>query len=143
QQEQAVRWRVDIESPETAGTLYWNQGDNQGAGSVQARFERLALGGKAGESSSQETRVAEPAQSAEHQQEQLAEVGQEIPAIDLKVEHLTLFGSSVGKLSVQGVSEQQGRFWRLNQLALSAPSASLSGSGIWRLADPQQRGLTL
>src|SRR5690606_25545185 len=35
-----------------------------------------------------------------------------------------------------------GRFWRLNKLSLTAPSAQLQGSGIWRLAGPQ-RGLTL
>lgn len=145
QREQSRRWRMDVASTGTAGTLHWNQADGASGGRVNAHFDRLALGDMPDSGNK-----AEPARSSDDT-EPLLKVAEEdgswdervdIPAVDLKVDKLTLYGRHVGKLAVEGVSEQGGQFWRLNKLALSSPGAQLHGSGIWRLSG-HQRGLTL
>ena len=58
------------------------------------------------------------------------------------IENLSLYGRHVGKLALVGVNEDRGDTWRLEQFALSSPSAHLEGRGVWRLRGPQ-RGLKL
>ena len=133
------RWRVDISSTQTAGTLFWREAQGRIQGEVEAQFERLALGvtgeGKADgqQAAGNGSDKAAPA----HLDEKI-----DFPAIRLKVGRLRLYGREVGALSLVGVNESRGRLWKLEQLELASPHASLKGSGVWRLDGPQ-RGLTI
>src|SRR5690606_9451541 len=44
QRDQPARWRLDVSSADTAGTLFWDQTDGTTQGRVDARLDRLALG---------------------------------------------------------------------------------------------------
>lgn len=137
--ESPQQWRMDVASVPTAGTLHWQQADAASTSRVTAHFDRLALG----ESQAEKTRAEAPDALLDATEEDGSwERDIDIPAIDLKVDKLSLYGRHAGKLEVEGVNEQGGRFWRLNTLSLVNPTAQLRGSGIWRLTGPQ-RGLTL
>jgi uncharacterized protein (TIGR02099 family) len=125
------QWRVDVSSSETAGTLFWRQARGKAAGRIDAQFDRLALG----------QQTEQPSHGAEDSGMQVAE-NLDIPAINLHVKDLTLYGSKVGELTVMGMNEARGQLWRLDELRVSSPWATFTGSGMWRLRGPQ-RGLTL
>lgn len=136
------RWRVDISSTQTAGTLFWQQRRGRVQGEVDAQFQRLALGNP-----TQVKRQEDGGESAAQDEDSDSPLPDldddiDIPAIRLKADHFRLYGRDVGALSVVGVNEARGRRWRLEQLALSSPHARLKGNGIWRL-DGAQRGLTI
>jgi len=44
QRRDARHWRIDIQSPQTEGTLLWREASQDAEGHVQARFDRLAIG---------------------------------------------------------------------------------------------------
>lgn len=140
QREQAQQWRFDIASTETAGTVRWREADAGSTGWVDAHFDRLAVGAEADKTQSSAEPGAQKAGGATEEASWEGEV--DVPAVSLKVDNLRLYGRQVGALQVKGVSEQRGRFWRLNELSLASPSAALHGSGIWRLSGAE-RGLTL
>ncbi len=143
QHERPLQWRFDIASARTAGTVYWHEADAHSTGRVDAHFDRLALGAETSEKKETGPGAEASDASARTAQEEDSWAGEvDVPAVSLKVDNLRLYGRSVGKLEVEGVNEQRGRFWRLNELSLVNPSASLHGSGIWRLTGPE-RGLTL
>lgn len=131
---QGDRWRVDVSSTQTAGTLFWQEKRGHIQGNVEAHFQRLALG-------------AEPSaltQKKNNKDSVSFELDDDIkfPGIQLRIDHLRVSGREIGALSVVGVNEAQGRRWRLEQLQLSGPHASLQGNGMWLLDGPG-RGLTL
>lgn len=127
------RWRVDISSTETAGTLFWQERQGRVEGEIEAHFERLALGA----SSDKSNEKSQDDDTAFDFDDEI-----DIPAIRLKVDRLRLYGRDLGALSVVGLNESQGRIWRLQQLELSNQYGSLHGAGVWRLQGPQ-RGLTI
>lgn len=130
-----AQWRADISSTQTAGTLTWQQENNQIQGPVQAVFHRLAYG----DNSDKDDVTSE--QQNESEQGSIDD-DLRIPAINLVVENLSVYGRHVGELTLVGTNEDRGDIWRLEQFALSSPSAHLEGRGMWRLRGPQ-RGLTL
>lgn len=127
------RWRVDVSSTETAGTLYLQERRGRIEGEIVAHFERLALGAS-DENSAKQSEDDTPTFDLEDDID--------IPAIRLKVDRLRLYGRELGALSVVGLNEAQGRIWRLQQLKLSSQHGSVQGVGEWRLNGPQ-RGLTI
>lgn len=136
------QWRADITSSQTAGTLRWREERGQVAGPVQADFHRLALGTEAsalpnGEDVVDEGNAGEGLVSSLKIDENL-----KLPAINLKVKNLRLYGSEVGELDLVGVNQAQGQVWQLEKLTLTSPWATLSGTGVWRLHGPG-RGLVL
>lgn len=133
------RWRVDVSSTQTAGTLFWREAQGRIQGDVEAQFERLAVGDAATVETGGQHGAADGGDDAE-----LFRLDEEIdiPAIRLKVDRLRLYGRDVGALSLVGVNASRGRIWKLEQLDLASPHASLKGSGTWRLDGPQ-RGLTI
>lgn len=126
------RWRVDISSTQTAGTLFWRERRGRIEGEVEAHFERLALGSAPG------------SEAASANEEAAFTLNDDIdfPAINLKVDRLRLYGRHLGALSLVGLNEAQGRRWKLEQLNVSSPDASFKGNGWWQLDGPQ-RGLSL
>ena len=132
-QPQGERWRVDISSTQTAGTLFWKESRGRIEGEVEANFQRLALGDpeqrKNGDSSDEAL--------SHHLDEEL-----NFPALRLKVDNLRLYGRDVGALSVVGLNDAQEHRWKLEQLELTSPHGSLKGSGLWQLKG-SRRGLKL
>lgn len=135
----AGRWRVDVSSTQTAGTLFWREQRGRIEGEVKAHFERLALGAEPDGNAEQSVRTFAV---KEDDQTFLLNDDIDFPAIHLKVDRLRVYGRDLGALALVGLNEKQGRSWKLEQLELSSPHASLKGSGLWRLHGPQ-RGLTL
>jgi uncharacterized protein (TIGR02099 family) len=132
-QPRAEQWRVDVSSSQTAGTLFWREAKGRIAGRIDANFDRLALGrDKAHGAASDDAK-----ESSFHIDDDL-----DIPGVNLRVKNFRLYGREVGELSVVGVNEARGESWRLEELKLVSPWASLSGSGMWRL-EGKSRGLTL
>lgn len=127
---QPAQWRVDISSSQTAGTLIWREANGRVAGHVDAVFDRLSLG-------SETTDTQNEGDEGLHVDEDL-----DFPAVNLHVKNFRLYGRHVGELSLVGVNQERGRLWRLDELKLVSPHASLAGSGLWRLRGAQ-RGLTL
>lgn len=133
-QPEPARWRVDISSSQTAGTLFWREAKNRIAGRVEANFDRLAVGGEIS---------TDAAASVDSKAEGFdIDDNLDIPAIDLHVKNFRLYGRDVGELTVSGVNLARGRRWRLDELKLTHPAATVTGSGLWRLSG-KDRGLTL
>lgn len=136
-QPEGQRWRVDVSSTQTAGTLFWQERQGRIQGDVEAHFQRLALG-KPPDANGGAARKAPEADAASVKFDDEID----IPAIRLNVDRLQLYGREVGSLSVVGVNEARGSAWRLDRLELSSPHGVLRGSGLWRLQGAQ-RGLRI
>jgi len=121
--------RVDVSSTQTAGTLFWHQRQGKVQGNVQANFERLMLGNPSSDKGEPE---GEPDISDDI----------DIPAVQLHVDRLKLYGRDVGSVSLIGVNTAQGRSWKLQELQISSPHGVLKGTGHWQLRGPQ-RGLRI
>lgn len=129
------RWRVDVSSTQSAGTLFWQERQGRIQGEVEAHFERLAVGNPPAEEGKSLRGKAAADVAAMALDEEI-----DIPAIRLKVDRLRLYGRDVGALSVVGVNEERGSVWQLEALELAGPTGVLRGSGQWRLRGAQ-RGL--
>lgn len=130
---QPERWRMDVVSAQTSGTVAWNEAVGKKPGTVEAHFERLALG-------SADKAVVNP---DDKPQADLSENAlDDIPSVQLQVDKLILYGHMAGSLSATGVNQERGKLWRLDKFSLTSPSAQLSGTGQWRLSG-ENRGLTL
>lgn len=133
-QPKAEHWRVDVSSSQTAGTLFWREAKGRVAGRIDANFDRLALGRSQDDG---------PESDVPHEDDNFhVDDDLDIPGVNLHVKNFRLYGRDVGELSVVGVNQQRGQLWRLDELKLLSPWASLAGSGVWRLSG-RNRGLTL
>lgn len=128
------RWRFDIDSSQTTGTVFWNEAQGKTPGSVDARFQRLELGS----ADKAEVNPDNPDEEAQIPDDALSD----IPAVDLQADKLVLYGRLAGSLVLQGVSQERGSLWRLDKLSLDSPAAKISGTGQWRLKGPD-RGVVL
>ncbi|HUH60470.1 MAG TPA: YhdP family protein [Candidimonas sp.] len=135
-QPETERWRVDISSSETAGTLFWREAKGRVAGRVDAHFDRLSLGRDKTQGAADEPATREGESNFKIDDDL------DIPGINLLVKNFRLYGREAGTLSLVGVNQARGRIWRLDELALTSPSAQLTGSGVWRLSG-SDRGLSL
>lgn len=131
-QPEPQQWRVDVSSSQTAGTLFWKEAQGRIAGRVDANFDRLSLG-----ADGEEDEAGKDGDDSLQVDEDF-----DIPAINLRVKDLRLYGRRVGSLSLVGVNQSRGKLWRLDEMKVSSPHAVLDGSGLWRLSGPQ-RGLEL
>ncbi len=143
QQAKPSLWRADVSSTQTAGSLSWRYANGKIDGPVQVRFDRLAIG----QPQAEEEKTADSAASAVNGHVANDDINGidddlDVPAINLYVRNLSLYGRPAGELALTGFSQEKGRLWRLEQVRLSTPAASLEGKGMWRLSGPQ-RGLTL
>ncbi|MYN11904.1 TIGR02099 family protein [Pusillimonas sp. TS35] len=129
-------WRVDVSSTQTAGAVQWREVGNRIEGPVNARFNRMAIG----------TSSEKPADDGSNSDDAIrlldGDEPLDIPAIDLHIQDLKLYGHHAGSLSLRGVNQSHGRLWRLDALHLGTGDGELNGSGLWRLSGPQ-RGLTI
>lgn len=137
--EGAGLWSVDVDSTQTAGTVSWKEADGRVSGAVRANFSRLAIGVQAtGEQAAQ----GQGADTQEGENPLDLDDGFDIPAVDLAIQDLSLYGRHVGTLSLKGVNQSHGELWRLESFQLASPHARMEGSGLWRLSG-SERGLTI
>src|SRR5690606_2113430 len=132
-QPEGRRWRVDVSSTQTAGTLFWRESSGRIEGDIEANFQRLAIGEMGPETE---------APGQEEEPTYTLDDNLDLPAIRLTVDKLRLYGRDVGSLSAVGLNDAREHRWNLEQLELTSPHASFKGSGVWQLKGPR-RGLRL
>lgn len=123
------QWRVDIQSRQAAGSLFWREASGAIAGQINARFKYLAFGGDKDNTSLEDALSSSDELS-------------DIPAVDLQSESFRLYGKDLGSMQVLGTNLERGRRWRLDKLRLANDAASLDATGVWRLSGAD-RGLTV
>jgi len=127
-------WQIDIQSPQTAGTLLWRTARADAEGHVQARFDRLTIGPLADDPET-------PAGALAADDEDVAiQETLNIPTLDVHVRAFTLYRHLLGELSVTGVKQPDA--WALESLRIAGDGMTMQGRGLWHLRGAQ-RGLNL
>lgn len=132
-----AQWRIDVSSSETAGTVFLRESRGKQAGSIDAKFDRLALGRATAAETTNASVADDTLAEALDVQDSL-----DIPAINLYAKNLSLYGHPVGELTVTGRNQSRGKLWKLDELKIASAAASFTGSGLWRLSGAS-RGLSL
>lgn len=121
-------WTAKLEARELSGFVEYREGHAADpAGQVYARLARLSVPqGAAGEG---------PAGEVESL---LSSQPRSLPALDIAVEALELFGRPMGRFEVQARNRQDPadaarREWQLTQFNITTPEARLVASGSWAL----------
>ena len=125
------KWSAKLTSKETEGFASWQEAQGAVSGRVYARFSKLALG-------SASTGKGEPPKTDMIDEKQWSEM----PAVDLTIDDFTLFGSRLGSLRLQGATVRRDEDWKIENLEITNPYASLIAKGDWRLTGPS-RGVSL
>lgn len=102
-------WRLAVATRETAGDVEWQPG---GGGRVRARLKSLVI----------------PEAASSTAAERTGETS-ELPALDVVVESFTLGGKPMGRLVLAAANEA--RRWRITNLALDTPEATVRATGAW------------
>jgi uncharacterized protein YhdP len=118
-------WRLDVDAAQLAGKLEFGPANaNANASSVHsgsrliARLSRLSL----------------EASTANDVQKILDAPATSLPALDVVVDALEMYGKKLGRLQATAVNVGGGTGraeWRLQQLQLTVPEATFSASGVW------------
>lgn len=117
-------WTAKVEAQELSGFIEYREGHPADpAGQVYARLTRLAIPQSAASSD------AEPL---------LSQQPRSLPALDIAVEALELFGRPMGRFEVQARNRESPadparREWQLTQFNITAPEARLHATGSWSL----------
>ena len=113
-------WRLDVDAAQLAGKLEFGPASssvNSGSRLI-ARLSRLSL--EASTASDVQNMLDAPATS--------------LPALDVVVDALEMYGKKLGRLQATAVNMGSGTGkaeWRLQQLQLTVPEATFSASGVW------------
>jgi uncharacterized protein (TIGR02099 family) len=102
-------WRLAVATRETSGDVEWQPA---GSGRVRARLKSLVIPEAASTSASERTGET-----------------RELPALDVVAESFVLGGKSLGRLELAATNEA--RRWRITNLALNTPEATLRATGAW------------
>lgn len=105
-------WQATLAGRELVGEMTWRP---QGRGKVTARMKNLMIPGATPD---------RPAPVADKDQPF------ELPALDIKADNFQIRQVNLGKLEVSAVPD--GRDWKLEQLHVTNPDASLSIEGVWQ-----------
>ncbi len=110
-------WRAELSSRQLAGHVDWSIGAGDAPGSVVARLSRLIV-----------PRSADP-----EVERMLDQAPHSMPALDVTADNVELHGHRFNRLQLHARNQRVGGVpeWRLTQLRLSAPEATLEGSGDW------------
>ena len=125
------KWSAKLRSKETEGFASWQEAQGAVSGRVYARFSKLALG-------SASTGPGETPKTGMIDEKHWSEM----PALDLTIDDFTLFGSRLGSLRLLGATVLRGKDWKIENLEIKNPYASLTAKGDWRLSGPS-RGVSL
>jgi uncharacterized protein (TIGR02099 family) len=126
-----TKWSAKLTSKETEGFASWQEAQGAVSGRVYARFTKLSLG-------TASTGQGEPPKTNMIDEKQWSEM----PAVDLTIDDFTLFGSRLGSLRLLGATVRRGEDWKIENLEIKNPYASLIATGDWRLSGPS-RGVGL
>jgi len=127
-----AQWEVKIAARQALGSLSWREASGAIAGKVVGRFMYLNVGSEREEG---ESAIVEESAIADDE-------FSDIPAIDIQANTFRLYGKDLGTLSLTGTNLERGRRWRLDQLQVRNPAATLDATGVWLLSGPQ-RGLSV
>ena len=113
-------WRLDVDAAQLAGKLEFGPaGSNANGGSrLSARLSRLSL----------------EASTANDVQNMLDAPATSLPALDVVVDALEMYGKKLGRMQATAVNVGSGTGkaeWRLQQLLLTVPEATFSANGVW------------
>jgi uncharacterized protein YhdP len=106
-------WTVRSRGAEAEGDLTWQP---QGAGRVKARFTRLILPPAEATGENAGTRQTH-----------------DLPAVDLVADQFNAANKSLGKLQLMALRD--GPAWKIEQVSLTTPAATLEGDGRWSWGD--------
>lgn len=113
-------WRLDVDAAQLAGKLEFGpaSGSVNSGSRLTARLSRLSL----------------EASTAKDVQNMLDAPATNLPAMDVVVDALEMYGKKLGRLQATAVNVGGGTGkaeWRLQQLLLTVPEATFSASGVW------------
>jgi uncharacterized protein (TIGR02099 family) len=115
-------WHADVRAQELSGRVEYREGAQNRPGKVLARLARLSIPANAAD----ESPSAPPDQPSAR-----------LPALDIVADEFELRGKKLGRLEVQAVNRDGvtsgAHEWQLTRLALHAPEAGFSASGLWAL----------
>jgi len=112
------RWRANIASHQIVGHFDWlDARPGERIGTLTARFDRLEL----------------PRSREAELESALSGPPDTLPALDITVERLALGKVQLGRLSLDAANEgtEQQPVWRLRQLRVENPQATLQARGVW------------
>jgi len=111
-------WRVDMDSAQLAGKLEFSAASGGSGSRLHARLSRLSL--EASAANDVQTLLDAPATS--------------LPAMDVVVDTLEMYGKKLGRMQAAAVNVGTGAGkaeWRLQQLQLTVPEATFNATGVW------------
>jgi uncharacterized protein (TIGR02099 family) len=111
-------WRLDVDAAQLAGKLEFGPASSSSGSRLTARLSRLSL--EASAANEVQTLLDAPATS--------------LPALDVVVDALEMYGKKLGRMQATAVNAGSGpgrAEWRLQQLQLTGPEATFSASGVW------------
>jgi len=111
-------WRLDVDAAQLAGKLEFSMANASGGSRLHARLSRLAL----------------EANAANDVQNLLDAPATSLPAMDVVVDALEMYGKKLGRMQATAVNvgSAPGKAeWRLQQLQLSVPEATFRANGVW------------
>lgn len=116
----ANSWQANIDSQQASGYLTWIESSSgRGLGKVTARLTSLVV----------------PKSASSDVKELLDDTDKttEMPAMDIVAENFQLFDRKLGRLELIAhyVRATEGREWRIRNLSLANPDATLTASGTW------------
>lgn len=113
-------WQASVASDEMLGDVNWR---GQAGGRLVARFKRLVY------PEASPARGVKPAGGFDL----------ELPALDIVIDDMKLKKANFGKVEL--LANKQGNDWRIEQLRISNPDATLNADGVWQswLAQPQTK----
>ena len=113
-------WQANIDSAQASGYLTWVESSSgRGLGKVTARLASMVIPKSVG---SDVKNLMDGVDSTT-----------EMPALDIVAENFELFGKKLGRLELLAnyVRATEGREWRIRNLSLANPDATLTAKGNW------------
>ncbi len=117
---EASVWQANIDSTQASGYLTWIESSSgRGLGKVTARLASMVIPKSVG---SDVKNLMDGVDSTT-----------EMPALDVVAENFELFGKKLGRLELLAnyVRATEGREWRIRNLSLANPDATLTAKGNW------------
>jgi uncharacterized protein (TIGR02099 family) len=125
-------WQANIDSAQASGYVTWAESrSGTSLGRIKARLARLII---------PESTASDVADLLQDKSETMR-----IPELDIVAEDFQLFGKRFGelKVSASNVRGKRGSEWRIDELLITNPDATLLANGRWQAGEPvSTSGLT-
>lgn len=117
----------ELVSAQASASFKWQEQEGQIIGPVKMHFSNLSVGQDSNNESHTDNDISDELN---------------IPAIDMTVDNLVLYGHRLGSLKLSGVNKVEGHEWEINNLTLDGDGFKLVGRGSWQLKG-ENRGLDI